>query len=228
MKIWGGSQYSQDSGRTPISYTDTPDGVLLTANSVPMMDNGRYYPYYKIIYYLKLKDGVDLEQLAIANGGEHHLVNTAKWGEHESEFDYTTTYDFLDKRLLNAGELGGTSRKAQYQITFNSAKATLHGGEPMEMTDIISANLSVDYSSIRIVTDPAGQAVPYSLSGGKDENGDPDGTTVATYTVPDSTNVVITYDADVRGNHNQTIVNKVSVNGEDETVTTAKSYGTDS
>ena len=225
MKIWGGTQYSQDSGRTPISYRDTPDGVLLTANSVPMMDNGQYYPYYKIIYYLKLKDGVDLEQLAIANGGEHHLVNTAKWGDHEIEFDYTTTYDFLDKRLLNAGELGETSRKAQYQITFNSAKATLHGGEPMEMTDIISANLSVDYSSIRIVTDPAGQAVPYSLSGGKDENGDPDGTTVATYTIPDSTKVVITYDADVRGNGTQTIVNKVSVNGQEETIETIKSFG---
>ncbi|MBR2823491.1 MAG: hypothetical protein IKE24_07395 [Clostridia bacterium] len=228
MKIWGGEQYSQDAGGIPISYTDAPDGILLTANSVPMMDNGQYYPYYKITYYLKLKDGVDLEQLAIANGGEHHLVNTAKWGDHESEFDYKTTYDYLDKKLLNENELGGIGRTARYQITFNSAKATLNGGEPMEMTDTISANLSVDYSSISIVTDPAGQAVPYSLSGGKDENGDSNGTTVATYSIPDSTKVVITYEASVRGTGSQTIVNKVTVNGQEETVTTEKSYGSNS
>lgn len=226
LTITGGDQWYQGNYPTPISYTDTPNGFGLTANTLPKDPaNGQYYPYYRIVYTMKLKDDVDLEQLAIANGGEHHLVNTAKWGDHESEFDYTTTYDYLDKELLNAGELGETNRKAQYRITFNSAKATLHSGEPMEMTDIISANLSVDYSSIQIVTDPAGQAVPYSLSGGKDENGNPDGTTVATYTVPDSTKVVITYDADVRGNGSQTIVNKVSVNGQEETIETIKSYG---
>lgn len=96
----------------------------------------------------------------------------------------------------------------------------------MVMTDVMSANLSVDYSSIRIVTYPTGQEVPYSLSGEKDEYDLPTGRTIATYTVPDSTMVVITYDADVRGNGSQTIVNKVSVNDEDETTTTTKSYGT--
>jgi LPXTG-motif cell wall-anchored protein len=226
MKIWGGNQYSQDDGRYPISYTDTPDGILLTANSVPMMDNGQYYPYYKIIYYLKLKDGVDLEQLAIANGGEHHLVNTAKWGDHESKFDYTTTYDYLNKELLNKDDLGtfdddgNIIRSARYRITFNSQKATLNNGEPMEMTDVMSANLSMDYSSIRIITDPAGQTVPYSLSGGSD------GTTVATYTVPDSTKVIIEYTAQVRGTGKQTIINTVSVKDEHETIEELVSNGT--
>ena len=226
LSIFGGNQYYQGSGKTPISYTDTPDGVVLTANSVPKDSNGQYYPYYRIVYYLKLKDGVDLEQLAIANGGEYDLTNTAVWNGHENSFTYKTKYDFLNKELLNAGELGDTSRKAQYRITFNPAGATLNNGEPMVMTDVMSANLSVDYSSIRIVTDPQGQEVPYSLSGGKDEHGVSNGTTVATYTVPDSTGVVITYDADVRGNGSQTIVNTVSVNDEDETITTTKSYGT--
>ena len=226
MRIWGGNQWSQDAGRMPVSYTDTSNGIILTADSVPMQADGSYYPYYRIVYYLKLKEGVDLQQLAIANGGTYDLDNTAFWNGHESKFTYTTKYDFLNKELLNAGELGGTNRKAQYKITFNPAKATLHDGEPMVMTDVMSANLSVDYGSIQIVTDPPGQTVPYSLSGGKDEEGNPDGTTIATYTVPDSTKVVITYDADVRGNGGQTIVNKVSVNGEEETVTTTKSYGT--
>ena len=226
MRIFGGTQYSQIAGKTPVSYTDTTDGIVITGNSVPKQPDGNYYPYYRIDYYLKLKNGVDLEQLAIANGGKYDLTNTANWSGHESSFTYKTKYDFLNKELLNAGELGETSRKAQYRITFNPAGAALNNGEPMVMTDVMSANLSVDYSSIRIVTDPQGQEVPYSLSGGKDEEGNPDGTTVATYTVPDSTKVVITYDADVRGKGSQTIVNTVSVNDEDETITTTKSYGT--
>ena len=191
MRIFGGTQYSQIAGKTPVSYTDTTDGIVITGNSVPKQPDGNYYPYYRIDYYLKLKNGVDLEQLAIANGGEYDLTNTANWSGHESSFTYKTKYDFLNKELLNAGELGDTSRKAQYRITFNPAGATLNNGEPMVMTDVMSANLSVDYSSIRIVTDPQGQEVPYSLSGGKDEHGVSNGTTVATYTVPDSTRVVI-------------------------------------
>ena len=219
MKIYGGNQYWQGSGETSVSYVDTPTGITLTANSVPTQPDGNYYPYYKIVYYLKLKEGVDLEELAIANGGQYNLTNTAHWNGHDNTYTYKVKYDSLDKQLLNAGELGGTNRKAQYQITFNSRKATLNNGEPMEMTDVLSANLSIDYSSIRITTDPAGITVPYSLRGGEN------GTTVATYTVPDSTKVVITYDADVRGNGDQEIVNKVTVNGEEETIQTEKSYG---
>ena len=229
MYITGGDYpghvYSGDTS-VKVDYSDTTEGIQITANNVPLQSNGQFYPTYMITYFLKLKEGVDLEQLAIANGGKHDLTNTAMWNGHEGPFTFTTTYDFLDKQLLNGGQLGETSRKAQYQITFNPAKATLHEGEPMVMTDVMSANLSVDYGSIQIETDPAGQEVPYSLSGGKDEHGVSNGTTVATYTVPDSTRVVITYDADVRGNGSQTIVNTVSVNDEDETVTTTKSYGT--
>ena len=219
MRIWGGNQWSQDAGRMPVSYTDTGDGIILTADTVPMQTDGSYYPYYKIVYYLKVKDGVDLKALAIANGGEYDVDNTAKWGDYESEFTYKVEYDYLDKKLLNAGELGGTNRTAQYQITFNPSKATLNEGSDMIMTDVLSANLSVDYGSIKIETDPAGQNVIYSLSGGDG------GTTVATYTIPDSTKVTITYEANVRGNGSQTIVNKVSVNGKEETVENTKSYG---
>ena len=222
MYITGGDYpghvYSGD-GSQKVDYADTTDGIQITANNVPLQDNGQFFPTYMITYFLKLKEGVDLEQLAIANGGQYDLKNTALWNGHESEFTFTTTYDYLDKKLLNEGHLGGTNRKAQYQITFNSAKATLNGGEPMVMTDTMSKNLSVDYSSIHIVTDPAGQEVPYSLSGGAG------GTTVATYTVPDFTKVVITYDALVIGNASQTIVNKVTVNGKDKEVSTTKSYG---
>ena len=219
MRIWGGNQWSQDTGRMPVSYTDTGNGIILTADSVPMQADGNYYPYYKIIYYLKVKDGVDLKALAIVNGGEYDVDNTVNWGDHESKFTYKVEYDYLDKKLLNKGELGGTNRTAKYQITFNPSKATLNEGSDMTMTDVLSANLSVEYGSISIVTEPAGQSVRYSLSGGEG------GTTVATYIIPDSTKVTITYDASVRGNGSQKIVNKVSVNGKDKTIENTKSYG---
>ena len=88
MRIWGGNEWSQDAGRMPVSCTDTSYGIILTAAPVPMQADGSYYPYYKITYYLKLKDGVDLSALATANGGEYDVVNTVNWGDFESEFSY--------------------------------------------------------------------------------------------------------------------------------------------
>ncbi|MBQ7536449.1 MAG: hypothetical protein IJT43_12645 [Stomatobaculum sp.] len=215
MKICGGIiKDSQTFGRTSITYTDSPDGMILTADPVPMQADGTYYPYYKITYYLKLKEGVDLEQLAIANGGEFHLKNTAAWGNHKSSFDYEVKYEYLDKELLNEGELGGVNRMAKYKITFNSAKGVLNNNEPMKMTDVLSANLSVRYESVQIVTDPEGLDVPYTLSGGDG------GTTVAEFLVPDAAKVEITYEAQVIGNGKQSIENKVSVKGREKTVTT--------
>ena len=219
MRIFGGTQNWQNEGRVPVSYTDTPNGIVLTCNNVPKQANGLYYPYYRITYYLKLKDGVDLEQLAIANGGEYDIINNAVWADHETELKYTYKYEFLNKELLNAGALGNTSRTAQYKITFNSAKATLNKGEPMTMTDVLSPNLSLDYSSVRFTTDPPNVDISYSVSGRDD------GSTVATYTIPDSTSVEITYNADVRGNGIQEIKNKVSINGRDKTIVDENNYG---
>ena len=219
FRIWGGNQDSQIADPLPVSYSETANGVLITANSIPMQPGGSYYSHYKISYYLKLRDGIDLDQLAVANGGEYDLVNTATWDGHKSSFTYKTEYDYLDKQLLNEGELGGKNRTAKYRITFNGAQAVLNGGEPMEMTDTLSANLSIDYGSVSITTVPENETVSYSLRGGND------GETIAAYTIPDATKVVIEYDALVVGNGQQKIVNKVSVNGKDETVESTKEYG---
>ena len=219
MRIWGGNQYSQDAGRMPISYTETEDGVVLSANALPMQPDGNYYPYYKMIYYLKVKEGVDLEALAVANGGEYDVINTALWGDHQSEFTYKVEYDYPDKKLLNEGALGGTERTAKYQITFNPSKGLLNEGEPMTMVDVLSPNLSIDYGSIQITTDPVGQDVSYSLKGNDD------GETIATYIIPDGTKIVITYDAMVTGNGPQKIVNKVKVNDKEDTIENTKDYG---
>lgn len=181
-----------------VNYTETENGIRITSSSVPLQDNGEYYPEYMITYFLRLKDGVDLDALAVENGGEFELTNQATWGDYHAEYTFTTEYDFLNKELIQ--EATSESRKVKYCITFNSKKGLLNGGEdviPGEdiiLKDTLSANLSVDYTSIQITTDPVGVSVPYSLSG------DEEGRTVATYRVPNGTAVTITYDAMVVGN----------------------------
>ena len=209
FKIFGGDQYYQGNGETPVNYSDTPDGILITANSVPRQDNGEFYPYYKITYFLKLKAGVDLQELAVENGGQYDLTNTAIWGDHTSSYTFTTKYDFLDKQILQ--DASATNRKVKYKITYNLKKGELNGGEDVRMTDRLNEHLSIDYTSIKIETDPAGITIPYSISGDGPE-------TVATYTIPDSTAVTITYDAMVVGNGNVNYINTVEVRGERKTV----------
>ena len=79
LKIYGGNQWDQSAGGYPVNYSQTENGVLLTANSIPKQPNGEYYSHYKIIYYAKVKDGIDPNELAVENGGEFELSNTAKY-----------------------------------------------------------------------------------------------------------------------------------------------------
>ena len=208
--IWGGNQYSQGDGATSVNYSDTSTGLQITADSLPKQSNGEFYSYYKIQYFLELKDGVDLDALAIENGGKYELKNEADWNGHKDDFSFETKYDFLNKELLK--EATATNRQVQYKITFNPAKGELNGGKTIPMKDTLNENLSVDYTSIQIVTDPAGVEVPYSLSG------DDNGRTIATYMIPDSTKVEITYNAMVVGEDSVNYKNTVEAHGEIETV----------
>lgn len=217
FKVWGGNQYSQGNGQTAVNYSDTANGILITANSLPKESNGEFYSYYKICYYLKLKDGVDLEDLAVANGGEYNLINKAKTGELESDFTFTTKYDALSKEVIS--EATAANHYAKYKITFNPKKGTLNNGEAITLTDKMNANLSIDHSSVVIETDPAGAEVSYSFSGEK-INGMSTGGTIGTYIIPDETSVTITYDAMVIGAAGSvTYSNEVEANGEKEIVT---------
>ena len=78
--------------------------------------------------------------------------------------------------------------------------------------------MSIDHSSITITTDPAGVYVPYSISGEKDEDGNPTGGTVATYEIPDETAVTIEYRAMVVGTGTVTYKNTVEARGKKKDV----------
>ena len=216
LKIYGGNQWDQSAGGYPVNYSQTENGVLLTANSIPKQPNGEYYSHYKIIYYAKVKDGIDPNELAVENGGEFELSNTAKWGDHESDFKFTYNYDALSKELITAAT--AEDHYAYYKITFNPRHATLNNGQSFPMTDTLNKYLSIDHSSITITTDPAGVYVPYSISGEKDEDGNPTGGTVATYEIPDETAVTIEYRAMVVGTGTVTYKNTVEARGKKKDV----------
>ena len=137
-KIYGGNQWDQSAGGYPVNYSQTENGVLLTANSIPKQPNGEYYSHYKIIYYAKVKDGIDPNELAVENGGEFELSNTAKWGDHESDFKFTYNYDALSKELITAAT--AEDHYAYYKITFNPRHATLNNGQSFPMTDTLNSS----------------------------------------------------------------------------------------
>ena len=212
MIICGGNQYSQGEGRYPVTYSESADGVILTANSLPKQANGEFYPYYKITYYLQLKDGVDLQELAILNGGTHELTNTAMWGERESSFTFETKYNFMEKKLVNEGQIGGDKRRCNYTITYNPAGAELNGGEDVVLTDNFSNNLNILYDTITF-SDPDA-VVTYNVSGH-----------TATYTIKDGKALTISYDAIVIGTGSQNLINEASVEGHTSKVDVTKEFG---
>ncbi|MBR4425762.1 MAG: Cna B-type domain-containing protein, partial [Oscillospiraceae bacterium] len=73
-----------------------------------------------------------------------------------------------------------------YHIVLNKGKERLNDGNSIVAEDEFSDNLSVDYRSIQITTDPADAAaqVSYDYSGN-----------VGTFVIPDETMVIIDYDA---------------------------------
>ncbi|MDO4803268.1 MAG: SpaA isopeptide-forming pilin-related protein [Lachnospiraceae bacterium] len=230
MYICGGDrpgQVFENETKTPISYTETPEGVTLNVASIPKHEDGSYYRHYRIIYFLQVRDGVDLEALAKANGGDYSVENTAKWGDYESEFSFKVKTNYIDKQLLNESELGGTNRIAKYQIVFNPEKLMLQPddetSDTITMTDTLSNTLSIDYGSIKIETDPANVPVPYSLKGDRETH-----ETIATYQIPNATKVTITYEALVVGNGPVTIKNRASTSNRIVDTTSSKEYGSES
>lgn len=191
--MYGGERldnlYAQ--GFEQVAHQDITGGVqfTLTAGSRQLRRtaDGGYFTYYKLVYYLTVKDAAALEKLgmrAVADGGETELTNEASWEEQTDTSTVAYAYNGLDKELLNEEDLhvDGGDIYAEFRITLNPAAQKLNGGEPLTMTDTVS-NRSVDITSIK--AEPSAD-VTWDMSGN-----------TVTYTIPDQTKVVITYRARV-------------------------------
>ena len=202
--IYGGNEWYQGSdAKTTMTKTDTDTGISLSISADNLaMDGDVYYGYYRVVYYLAVKSSAkeELDKTAAENDGSVTLSNTATWNAAEGSADVTYAYKGEDKELLNANQIGGTNRTANYRITANEGANRVNGGETYTLTDTFSANQSVKYTTISI-KDAEGnklEGVTYNVKG----------QTITFYNIPDETSVVITYSTRVIGSGSQTLTNK--------------------
>ena len=186
-----GTDYSTVGGGINFDITDLPK------------DNGSYYGYYIITYYLIPKSDEALSQikmLAADNNGTAVFENTAALDDENkstAEFDYK--YKILDKTAMIKS--GGY---VDYTITINPDKMTLNNGEIMTLTDKYSKNQTIDFSTITVNTDPVEKKtdVSWDFSG-----------YLGQFKIPDETKVIITYSAKPSESGEQTLTNEVYMNG---------------
>ena len=188
----------QSTENTYAQLTDTSSGGLIRTTSLPKKSDGSYYKYYKIEYYLVMKDLNKALEKAEAAGGTVKFKNTAGYENATSEVEIEFGNPIVDKNAAIDGD------KATFTITLNPDKLKLNKGADMIMRDTFSKTLSIDYSSISITTDPEENKskVTYDYYGNTGE-----------FKIPDETKVVITYVSKVIGTGNINIWNNAVLNG---------------
>ena len=227
------------------SYIQTeeiePGKVHFYANTIPVKEDGSVYGYYKINYYLEVKDETALKQLkeqAFANGGKYELKNTVVWDSNPSE----AIVEYEVKPVTKEGYFASNDskeRKYNFVIDANPQRFEL-GENPVELTDEHTDNLSVDYSSVKVYKIPdnvnlgdaktaaqnnqlraewlcSSNEAPWNFNGNE-----------GTFSLADKTHYVITYSAVVIGSKSQTFENIADLNGFISSKKETRDYGSDS
>ena len=220
-----------------IETTDT--GIKITADELPKKEDGSFYEYYRIYYRLQIKDEEALARIksqAYSNGGTYLIGNTAEWNDTPGHCDVKYEVPGLKKEGYFADAAGESSNERIYTflIDVNPEKFEMNGGQPMELSDSHSSNLSVDYTSIQVykITDNTVKPDPkqYNLSNYESAKGevtwDFSGNT-GTFTVPDKTHYVIKYNALVIGSGEQSISNVADMKGFSSTKSDKRSFGSE-
>lgn len=182
--IYGGSAYSQgDPNDNPprVTVTQTDTGITINTGKLPRQQNGSYYGYYRIHYYLRVKLD-EMQQLAVTSGGTAKFSNSVTWGAKGDSADIYYPYPGVSKSCSQNGSV------ATYTIIVNPSALVMNEGRPMQLMDTFT-NQAIDYSTIGIkATDRNGKdrskEVTYDFNGN-----------TGTFTIPDSTHVVLTYQA---------------------------------
>ena len=208
-KVFGGSTYDQQTdniGKVQVQK-DSTNSVIF---HVSLNDDAQKYSYYKIEYYLSVKDLEALHKLQQealnAENNTCSLTNTASFKDATGSASFDYKYDVLDKKLLTKDDDIKKSHLAEFKITVNPGALRIHEGGVYDLTDTFT-NLSIDTASINITTKPEIN-IEYNISGNK----------VTFYSIPDETAVEITYKARVIGERDVTISNTASITGDSKTV----------
>ena len=201
-KVTGGDQYNQynECKGSEVKISDTADGMNI---HVVLAEDPSKYGYYKICYYLLAKKNLKDATLK-TDDKKITLTNTAKFGEASFSVNITYSYVPLEKKLLN-NDIHST-HIGTYEITVNPGAQKINNGNTYILTDTFE-NLSVDYSSVNVVTQPSGKKVEFNFDNKQGK-----------FTIPDETSVVITYNARVVGTGNVNIKNTARIFGQDKLV----------
>ncbi|WP_197026445.1 SpaA isopeptide-forming pilin-related protein [Oribacterium sp. P6A1] len=184
--IYGGDNQHWPDNETTVKakITKTDSGIKIHIEDFPKKADGEYYSFYRIPYYLAIKES-DAIRLALENGGKATIRNTAYWNSEKSQVDISYEHNPIKK------EYGYDANKgiAYYTITVNPSKDVLNQGKAMTLEDEFE-NQVIDISSIKIsAEDKSGKnrasEISYSMKGN-----------LLTFeNIPDETKVVIKYEA---------------------------------
>ena len=209
--FYGDNQWSQSQRCGKVTMISNENGLQIGCpDNILLKDsNDSYYPYYKIVYYLIVKDENALKQLkkkAAENGGMKSLDNIVSYGNETSSASINYKYEGLIKELVNENDINGNNTLAQYKITINPEATTMNNGQRFNVIDEFT-NLRIDYTSISVKDNKgndlvANNDVTYNFKGN-----------TGTFTVPDQKTIIIQYNAYVIGTGYINFVNKVSYSG---------------
>ena len=187
--------------------------ITITAEDLPRKENGDFWEYYRIYYKLKVKNQTALDsftQKAIENGGVYNVRNTAAWNGTDDHVDIEFKVPTVEKTgafRVNQGE-SGNDRLYDFAIDINKECLELNAGEPMDLTDTHTDNLTVDYTTVKVYKYVGGEKVQ-DTSIHWNFNGN-----IGTfYDLQDCTHYVIEYSCLVIGSATQSFSNYAEMNG---------------
>ena len=159
------------------------------------LNNGEPYKFYTVVYYMRAVNPSNLIKESIDNitedgqPGRIVMNNTATWNSHEDDADVTFEYKGLEKGMAN-----GNGRIVKYTLKVNPGAVQIGDNEYLTLTDSFE-NLSVDYSTIKVT----------KIDGSEFEEGSKPNVTwdyhgnEGTFTIPNATALMISYNARVVG-----------------------------
>ena len=208
-------QYQLNNGIYPFEADIVAeDGkITITATKLPRKEDGSFYEYYRIYYKLKIKSPevlASFTEKALENHGTYIVRNTAVWNGTEDHVDIEFTVPVVEKKgafRISEGE-SGNNRLYDFTIDINKDCRTLNGGEPMDLSDTHTPNLTVDYTTVKVFKYVNGVKEP-DTSIGWNYNGN-----IGTfYGLQDKTHYTIEYSCLVIGSGNQEFSNYAEMNG---------------
>ena len=218
----GKIRYSTDPWQyqdSTFKITSTPSntGATFHVGSLPKDANGNYYGYYRISYYLVVKDksAYDALKKLTAESGEvvtdsngnavskkYVFENAVVWDKVPSESEFEYTIENVMSKTASGVDADGY---VTYTITLNPKKEKLNDGVNFDLSDVFTGQ-EVKKDTISITGDPAlqnGWEFSDDISGSEEYEGviltlsqtSGAGGTITAAEIPDETKVVITYKA---------------------------------